>query len=469
MPRKEDGSQIGQDIAQGKKSQTLDPEKIKREAISLHVRQRDLFTPLCLNLALAVSSLSSVDMADAAIANTGKPIYMPFQKSKNAYLTLSNTIIIGEQIHQGPGNLLSRYKELVLQIGERNMNPNLTNEFHSLSTGLSIIDPDAFKIYRRLLNTSKRRPLNEKESAQLVELEGRLKSDDSGELRTFQAVAEKFGLLEESVSSRKLAESLMVMTDNLHKADVKGLKPANYKYFLWTQTGTDVDNFSHNAFIVPVGENGSELAIKIMYSGRMLMRLADQFVEQQAQTLSESESKFILSKTTRGLDPKDVRSPNPALTTLQEGIVSIINSFSLLTATKYRRLPDPDELMEALVNQQIVNQFAHRVYPGFLQPSLFAGEYFRNLLNVDADGNIHFSKAFTRNMHSRLVASKAVYELSGNLDQFTFNGCPVAERSSEFSESGIEALTKAFYKLYSSFPTVKEFLTSSKTHQNISS
>lgn len=137
--------------------------------------------------------------------------------------------------------------------------------------------------------------------------------------------------------------------------------------------------------------------------------------------------------------------------TLTEGILTVAQTISLLTANKMQGYEDHDELVRAILDSDIIEQFTRLVAPGYIGPTTLSGLYMPNAL-TERNGKLSLSKeAFTvlhtmRKEHVAEYAAKwALYRSGATKEKPGVLGlvCPAAAPNGAITTA--KSVMKHFY------------------------
>ncbi len=422
----------------------------KRQALALHYLQREAFTPLCINLADQILGLGPDDIQHTAMNFKTQPHVQKFLNEKEDYFAATYELIRFKNRKNGPRAMLSRYLELKSLYDNMSMSEIQLREFYQLVVFFSTKDENTLSRYEKLAETSRKRPLKSSEQKRLsAYIDELITWEDPDRIERF---AHAFNAPTSEQELDGLIELMSGIENNAHYNKFHGLQYSSYKYFLWALTESQNNHFADNLIFAPIGQYGPELTIRLLQTGRSLVKLADMFSSEEAKAMQQTYPELVRFKTTRGKDkdPEEI-SPNPPLTTLQEGIVAITNALSLLSAVRVGNYSG-QALVEYLLHKGFVNRLAHMLTSGFLQPTLFAGKYIKDLLIIDSNQQISFSQIFLVYMAGvRRLGQESLEQGDIKNDQFTFYGCPVASREPGRKRSGIDALSEAFLYVFNTY------------------
>lgn len=423
----------------------------KRASLALHLLQRDVFTPICANLADSILALSQRDILETASDFQTNPHFTVFLDSSDDYGVVVDQLVRYRYRNEGYDYMLARFRELDDLSASEQMNHKDRAAYYPLYQHYLFTEDGVLEKYLNLLATSRIRTLHRDEASALKDYEQILVSDKDDRS---QEIVERFNVPSDSIELDGMIGLMALIGYNAKILEDKRLKYGKYKAFYWALTESQGGHFSDNTLIAPIGEYGPAVALNIMTATRTMVKLADRFSVEEAERIARVHPDLVENRTTRGLDEVSLRSSNPPLSTLQEGITSLGNAMTLMTARRRRGFRDPEDLVKVIVDQKLVNQLARVLFSGFLQPTLFSGRYLTNLLVVHRDGRITFSEPFERLMeHKRWFHQIGFYK--EEFPQFTGYGCPVSSRGSGYNESGLEALSKAYLYIFDTLPTPK--------------
>ena len=165
-----------------------------------------------------------------------------------------------------------------------------------------------------------------------------------------------------------------------------------FDYFMTMPTAAlDVDGQSFGLLpagylFMPHGAYGQRFGEKIMRTSAYMINTAQQVLHEKASYLAEAFPTAVEQHTTRRRDGRPADASLISVT--QEGSRSTMEVIAVLTADKVSGYDDPDELLEAIVNQGIIEEFTRALPMGFLGPLVFSGRFFPNLLLHSGDGKL---------------------------------------------------------------------------------
>lgn len=425
----------------------------RRTSLAVHLLQRDIFTPICTNLANSILALPPKDILEAAADFKTRPHFAVFLESNDSYQVILDQLVRYKYRNEGYDYMLAKFRELDDLSASGEMGYKDKAAYFPLYQHFLYTDADVVEKYRGLLAALRTRALNGDEHANLQSYEQILIRDENDRS---QEIVKKLDIPSDPLELDGFMGLMGAIGYNAKILEDKRLKYGRYKTFYWALTESENGHFTDNSLIAPIGEYGPVPALNIMIATRVMVKLADRFSTTEAEKIARDHPDLVANRTTRGLEEISLKSPNPPLSTLQEGITSIGNAFSLMTARRRREFKEPDGLVKAIIDQKLVNQLARILYSGFLQPTLFSGRYVTNLLTIHRDGRITFSEPFRRLMqHEQWFFQHGFYK--GKFPQFTGYGCPVSSRGSGYNTSGIEALSNAFLYIFNTIPTPAGF------------
>jgi len=231
--------------------------------------------------------------------------------------------------------------------------------------------------------------------------------------------------------------------------------------------------------VSPIGENSATVAKKILRATEVLLSLTEQVLGPSGLAQYQQFSEEIHTLTARGRDVKVQHfyvengmadsifiDQNPVLTIFLEGAMSICGAAAFLLASKLPAEVTPDQAMDGICSQGLLNDLAFKAPTGFLMPKILAGRYIQNVLSFGPKG-VSFSSSFSAlltTLKEGYVASLESYDRVRDLtlpqEGFVNEtmphgfGCPVAFTSHSKSESGLEVLSKSFGRIYQALSEV---------------
>jgi len=112
----------------------------------------------------------------------------------------------------------------------------------------------------------------------------------------------------------------------------------------------------------------------------MLEKTTWSTTKERATTAASGHEQIIETHMARG-EKKNSNSPDQALIeTVQEGIVSITQTLTILTAERVDGYDDPKKLVEEIVSKDLIQQFTRAIPMGLNGPFSIAGLYFPGLV-----------------------------------------------------------------------------------------
>lgn len=131
---------------------------------------------------------------------------------------------------------------------------------------------------------------------------------------------------------------------------------------------------------IPVGEYGQDAASKL---ARATLAINDfirdsWIVDSGVRTrLDKSTENLLTLHTARTREYKNKRIKEHAIhgqkLTLAEGVISVAQTLSFLTAEKVPGYDTHDELVSTILDSNLIEQFTHTIQPGFIAPTTLAG------------------------------------------------------------------------------------------------
>jgi hypothetical protein len=166
------------------------------------------------------------------------------------------------------------------------------------------------------------------------------------------------------------------------------------RFMMMPTVALDVDG--HSKGLAPVGylcmpetAYGSQMSEKILRTTAYMVASAQQALVKPAERIGQTHSGVIAKHTTRG---HEGRSPAATLiSTVQEGARSSMEVMALLSADKVPGYDNPDELVDQIIKQGIIEQFTRAIPMGMIGPLLFTGKYFPGLLQSKSSGKLQLN------------------------------------------------------------------------------
>jgi len=145
---------------------------------------------------------------------------------------------------------------------------------------------------------------------------------------------------------------------------------------------------------MPVGAYGPQFSEKLLRTTAYMVNSAQKVLGERAHELASAHPEAIAKDMTRG---REGRPPAAALiSTAQEGARSAMEVIALLTAQRVSGYDDPEQLLDTIIAQGIIEEFTRAVPMGMLGPLLFTGKFFPNLLLRGGNGKLVLNPATMR-------------------------------------------------------------------------
>jgi hypothetical protein len=315
---------------------------------------------------------------------------------------------------------------------------------------------------------------------------------------------------EERTELASLLRSIEINTDP-KKVDSPGeLELGHFDSYFWlpTEVLTAEQTNITREILVPVGEYGEDFSRKLLLATKTLLKLADDLSLDKSIELAQSSREILKRVTARGRDERGFGEwepeiievlPGPIdessitervvvdftsdeitveedeffvevedvendeldpfdqvpLITLQEGIESITQSISLLMAEKVPGYEDPEALLEAIINKGMPNYLSLITPMGFVGPLNLKGEYVKNLVRVDSEGEVEFTPAIAKEILKQKKEGTKEYRantVSVNRPEvmITGFGCPNGRGTDEYGDPVNQALSEALLHVFRS-------------------
>ncbi len=140
--------------------------------------------------------------------------------------------------------------------------------------------------------------------------------------------------------------------------------------------------------------------------------------------------------------------------TLAEGILSMAQVIALFTAEKVEGYDTHDELVAAILDSDVIEQFTRLVKPGYIGPTTLAGFYLKDTLAVK-DGKLSLNKDAVRMLNGmrreyrrERVAQWAMYDADPeNIEHPTVLALPCPAASPNGSITTLKSVFKEFYSI----------------------
>lgn len=165
-----------------------------------------------------------------------------------------------------------------------------------------------------------------------------------------------------------------------------------FEHFMTMATAAlDVDGPSYGLLpagylFMPHGAYGTQFGEKVMRTSAYMISVAQQVLHEKAKYIAETYPAAVEQHTTRRRDGRPADASLVSVT--QEGSRSTMEVIALLTADRVPGYDDPDELLEAIIDQGIIEEFTRALPMGFLGPLVFSGRFFPNLLQHNGGGKL---------------------------------------------------------------------------------
>jgi hypothetical protein len=173
--------------------------------------------------------------------------------------------------------------------------------------------------------------------------------------------------------------------------------PALRKYdaYMYTSTDSLFTSLERNAYrssltgfpIMPIGEYGPAFARDVLATTHYAIERANLTCADLADDLARGHETVITTYMARG---RDLEPNEPAgdalLLSLEEGVLSVMQTIALLTAEKVPGYDDPKALLHDIVENGLIEQFTRAVPMGLVGPFALAGRHFNQPLQVTERG-----------------------------------------------------------------------------------
>jgi len=142
--------------------------------------------------------------------------------------------------------------------------------------------------------------------------------------------------------------------------------------------------------VMPIGAYGQEFARNVLNTTQYTIERAKIVCSDLAQELGSSHEVVIETSMARGRDIAAGRilgTPGDALVdSLEEGVLSIMQTIALLTAERVPGYDDPNILLHDIIKNGLIEQFTRHVPMGLVGPFALAGCYFKEPLQLTEHG-----------------------------------------------------------------------------------
>lgn len=201
---------------------------------------------------------------------------------------------------------------------------------------------------------------------------------------------------------------------------------------------------------VPVGEYGAEFAQRNVAAAALIQAAASANVQQIAAQVIEGHEATLREYTARAAEAPEVNAAT-TMETLQEGILSVMQSVAILTQEKVEGYDDPVALLEDIVRSGLIERLARYAPMGFVGPMALSGKYWPNTL-VKTDAGVAFSESFEgylKEQRDKYVGEFVVRANSESLPEGVSRAigrvCPVSGKG-----GGIQAIANTYLALVKS-------------------
>ena len=238
--------------------------------------------------------------------------------------------------------------------------------------------------------------------------------------------------------------------------------------------------FAHNRYAhsqdltsnlaVPVGEYGIEFAQRNISATALMQAAAYTNVRELARQVTEGHEDTLQKYTARAAG-KPEPTAETTMDSLQEGILSVMQSVAILTQEKVEGYDDPIALLEDIVKSGLIERLARYTPMGFVGPMALSGKYCQNSLVRTNDG-LAFSEGFEdylkekRDEYVKMVEKVAERDDSKSvlqdISQPIGRVCPVSGKG-----GGIQALANTYLELVKSAHLSKELTGTTLTTETI--
>jgi len=183
--------------------------------------------------------------------------------------------------------------------------------------------------------------------------------------------------------------------------DLKGAKflqaEGRFDSFVYAHcnTGADAKLFVPDTLVMPIGEYGEQFAERLLRATIVAMEITGQGLEEDATRVVKEHESVLREHTARGQSEGKARydydfnllgwdkvTGAAPLATLQEGILSVMQTIALLTANKVPGYDNPDDLLRDIVAQGVIERFTRRVSMGYVGPLTLFGAYYPHPLTT---------------------------------------------------------------------------------------
>jgi len=140
--------------------------------------------------------------------------------------------------------------------------------------------------------------------------------------------------------------------------------------------------------VAPIGAYGAEFHTRLLRGAGYLIDTIEESLVPLSESVGEQHADVLRAFTARG-KPDEGRGDAEGLRrTMQEGVRTTMEAMTILTAEKVGGYETGDDLLEAIVQQGLVEQLARAMPLGVTGPMAFTGKYIPGLVQSDAKGNL---------------------------------------------------------------------------------
>ena len=414
-----------------------------RETHGLAKKLKEVFTPLCSDLATKVCALSPSDLEGISRSFSTGTVHVPnflngyFSSGRPDRLVIS-TALIGSSGIQKELSFLRDCLKVCERLGPQEDAGALMQSLERIS-----------KIWGSLWREGarwERAVLPEKLSQSIVKVEEAfLLVEQLGIGNCLEALSKvqqrdflnRIDVMSASAGEQKMAHSQFALATGLASE------------FIWAsnELGAQVWESLTSDILTPVGGYGREFSELLTKVTRILVNLAVNFESEMSSRVTFETPELIAATARGGFRFDKSQMPFSPLFALCEGIISINQTLALLMAERVPTYSDPIECLKACVHE--VNTIAHLVPMGFVGPLSLRGRYFPQIL-VPQYGRLELNPELKKKFMEYRSAYREIAVRSSpppSPRTATGYGCPVAMRDSNNKKSGIDQLCDAFLRI----------------------
>jgi hypothetical protein len=147
-----------------------------------------------------------------------------------------------------------------------------------------------------------------------------------------------------------------------------------------------------NDIVIPVGEYGEEFARKLLRIALIAQAQIQTYLTESAEEVTEGREELLYTYTARA-NERGEATPESTMLTLQEGVLSVVQSMALLTLQKVEGYDTGEELLQALADGGLTERLARYAAMGMVGPMAMLGKYVPGAVEK-TPGGVQFSGDF---------------------------------------------------------------------------